>query len=58
MPSDERKRNMRLGALFGAISGAAVAAVLYFVAAPNLTFIILVPLGAIMGAAQMHLKQT
>jgi len=57
MSSRERKRNMFHGALFGAISGAAVAAVLYFITVPNLSYIIFVPIGAIMGAAQLYLKQ-
>ena len=56
MMSEEKKRRVRLGALFGAISGAALFAVLYFLSGPNLTFALFIPAAAAMGAGQMYMS--
>jgi len=54
---EHKKKSVRHGAVLGAVSGAAVAAVLYFIAVPSLTYMIFIPIGAIMGAAQMYVRR-
>ena len=56
MMSEEKKRRIKLSALFGAISGAVVAAVLYFVVAPSVWYFAIVPIAAIMGAGQAYVS--
>jgi 4-hydroxybenzoate polyprenyltransferase len=55
MMSEGKKRRIKLSALFGGISGAALAAILYFMAGNNLFYFILVPIAAGMGAAQAYM---
>ena len=57
MLSERKKRRVKMGAVLGAVSGTAVAAVLYFVASPALFYFILAPVAALVGAAQMYMTQ-
>ena len=54
MLSEEKKRRIKLTALLGGIVGVALAVGLYFMAAPTLFYFILVPIAAVMGAAQAY----
>jgi len=53
MVSEERKRKILLGGLFGAISGAILAAGLYYFTG-TLVYVFLIPVAAVIGAAQMR----
>ncbi|MCL2786454.1 MAG: hypothetical protein FWD81_04455 [Methanomassiliicoccaceae archaeon] len=55
MMSETKKRRVKLGAIFGAVSGAALFGVLYFVSAPNLFYAAFIPVAAVLGAAQMYM---
>ena len=56
MLSEEKKRRIKLGAFFGAVSGAALFAVLYFLSGPNLIYALFIPAAAAMGAGQMYMS--
>ncbi|MDR2865973.1 MAG: hypothetical protein LBV13_00995 [Methanomassiliicoccaceae archaeon] len=53
--SEQKKRRVMWGAALGAASGAALAAVLYFLSTPSLFYLIFVPIAAVMGAAQIYM---
>jgi hypothetical protein len=55
--SEAKKRRTVLGAVFGAISGAALFAILYFASDANLFYAFLIPVGAAMGAGQMYMSR-
>jgi len=55
--SESKKRKVKLGALFGAVSGAALFGIMYFVTEWNSPFyLILIPIAAALGAGQMYLS--
>ena len=55
--SPARKRRTMLGALFGAISGAVLFGVFYFVFDPNLMYAAMIPVAAAVGAGQMYVMR-
>jgi hypothetical protein len=57
MMSEQKKRRVKLGALFGGISGAALFGIVYFVMNWNsLFYAVIIPIAAVLGAAQMYLS--
>jgi len=52
--SEEKKRRVKLSALFGAITGAALAVALYLMAGANPLYFVLIPVAAAMGAGQAY----
>jgi len=55
MMSEGKKRRVRMSALLGAVSGAALAVVLYFAAGANLLYFVLVPIAAALAAGQAYM---
>jgi len=54
--SEEKKRKVRMAAVFGAVGGAVLAVALYLVAAPNLLYFAFVPIAAAMAAGQVYIS--
>ena len=57
MVSEAKKRKVMLVAVFGAISGAVLFAVLYMLADVGLTFAAVIPVASAVGAAQMYMTR-
>jgi hypothetical protein len=53
--SEEKKRRIKLSAVFGAITGTALAVVLYLVTTPNPMYFILIPIAAGMAVGQAYM---
>ncbi|MDR0198789.1 MAG: hypothetical protein LBI08_03500 [Methanomassiliicoccaceae archaeon] len=55
--SKEKKAKVKLAVLFGAVIGAALAVILYFVSSPSAVYFALIPIGAAMAGAQAYVTR-
>ena len=54
---EHKKKKVLWGAIFGAVTGAALFVALYFAAGANMIFVAMIPVAAAIGASQMYLTR-